>query len=266
MKNEEVKTIDEQRRSHQRRDDQIMTPSSYQFLPPLLPEDSEALKTSIAEQGVDVPIIVDQEGNVIDGHHRKRACDELGIFCPRVVRHFESEAEKLELILRLNFRRRQLRPKQRRLVIKAYILRDPEICPTHLAELIGVSKNTVADVRSEMETTCQIDKFDKLRGKDGKYRPVKYKRIIANTAKEVEAALKLIGDLPDNCAGKTLDVTTATRRARRNLKKQEREGHGEIVGSNLNDGLRLFNCRFQKLESVAGLAPNSVDLIFTDIP
>ena len=50
--------------------------------------------------------------------------------------------------------------------------------------------------------TRQIDKFDKLRGRDGKDRPVKYKKIIANTPKEAETALKIIGDLPDNCDGK----------------------------------------------------------------
>lgn len=73
--------------------------SNYQILPPLLSDEFEALKTSIAEQGVDVPIIVDQEGNIIDGYHRQRACDDLGIFCPREVRHFQCETDKLELAL-----------------------------------------------------------------------------------------------------------------------------------------------------------------------
>ena len=41
-------------------------------------------------------------------------------------------------------------------------------------------------------------------------RPVRYKKIITNTPKEAEAALKVIGDLPKNCAGKTLDVTSIT--------------------------------------------------------
>lgn len=185
--------------------------TDYQLLPALLPEDFEALKTSIAEQGVDVPIIVDQEGNTIDGYHRQRACDELGTFCPREVRQFENEADKLELILRLNCRRRHLNQKQRRFIIEAYLLRDPEIADNFLAENIGVSKNTVAEVRCEMEATCQIDKFKMLRGKDGKRRPVKYKKIVANTPEEAENALKLIGDLPDGCGGRTIDSETAAR-------------------------------------------------------
>ena len=189
--------------------------ANYQILPPLLPDEFEALKASIAEQGVDVPIIVDQEGNTIDGYHRQHACDELGIFCPREVRHFESETDKMELVLRLNCGRRQLNRQQKRSVIDAYLLRDPQIADNFLAQIIGVSKNTVADVRSTLEATCQIDKFDELRGKDGKMRPVQYKRIIANTPKETEAALKIIGELPDNCTGTIIDIATAKRESRK---------------------------------------------------
>ncbi len=178
----------------------------------------------IAERGPQVPIIVDQGGNIIDGFHRNRACDELGIFCPREVRHFETEAEKFELALRLNCRRRQLNRQQKRKLIAAYLKCDPKIADNFLAEIIGgISKNTVADVRGELEATCQIDKLETLRGKDGKERPSKYKTIIANTPKEAEKAIMVIGDLPENCAGNTIDITTAKRRANRNRKKQERE-------------------------------------------
>ena len=188
-----------------------MNTSPYQILPDLLPEEYESLRASIADRGVDIPIIVDEKGSTIDGFHREKACNELGVFCPREVRQFASEAEKYELVLRANCRRRQLSQKQRRELIVVYLRRDPQIADNSLGSLIGVSKNTVADVRDELIATCQIDKFEKLRGKDGKERPVKYRKIIANTPKEVEVALKIIGDLPESCAGKTLDLTTAIR-------------------------------------------------------
>ena len=173
-----------------------MKVSPYRIIPDLLPEEYEALKASIADRGVDIPIIVDQDGNIIDGFHRQRACDELGIFCPREVREFASEAEKYELILRANCRRRQLNRAQKEKLIEVYLLRDPQIADNNLGILIGISKNTIAKVRSNLEATCQIDKLTKLRGRDGKERPVKYRRIIANTPTEAEAALKIIGDLP----------------------------------------------------------------------
>ena len=242
-----------------------MTAARHQFFPDLLPEEYDLLKASIADHGVEVPIIVDQEGNTIDGLHRQRACDELGIDCPREVRHFETEAEKVELALRLNCRRRQLNRKQKRELIAAYLKCDPQIADNYLAELIGgISKNTVADVRTDLEATCLIDKFETLRGKDGKDRPTKYKRIIANTPKEAETAQEIVGNLPDNCAGKVIDTTTAQRRARRNVKQLKRAE--KVVIPFTHDDIKLHCCRFQELEQSAGIEPNSVKLILTDIP
>lgn len=73
--------------------------SPYQILADLLPEEYDALRASIAQRGVDIPIVVDENGNVVDGIHRQRAC-----FCLREVRQFASEAEKYELVLRANCR------------------------------------------------------------------------------------------------------------------------------------------------------------------
>ncbi|MBX3444550.1 MAG: ParB N-terminal domain-containing protein [Planctomyces sp.] len=238
--------------------------TDYQILPPLLPDEFDTLKASIAERGVNVPIIVDQEGNVIDGYHRQRACDELGIFCPREVRHFESETDKLELVLRLNCGRRQLNRQQKRSVIDAYLLRDPQIADNFLAQIIGVSKNTVADVRSTLEATCQIDKFDELRGKDGKLRPVRYKKIIANTPAEAEAALKIIGTLPDNCTGKTIDIATAKRESRKAkaISPQER---GVLPISQAVGNIELW-CGDSLTLMRQRMAPKSVDVSVTSVP
>ena len=241
-----------------------MRSSPYQILPDLLPEEYESLRASIADRGVDIPIIVDQDGNVIDGFHREKACGELGIYCPREVRQFGNEAEKYELILRTNCRRRQLNRKQKEKLIETYLLRDPQIADNNLGNVIGISKNTVAKVRSHLEATCQIDKFERLRGQDGKERPVKYRKIIANTPKEAEVALKIIGDLPENCEGKTLDVTTAQRRARRNVKQEESQE--AVITPLAGDAIQIHHCRFQELETLAGLQPNSVNLVCTDIP
>lgn len=49
---------------------------SFQLLPALTEDEYEGLKGDIAERGVQVPVIVDEHGAVIDGHHRIRACQE----------------------------------------------------------------------------------------------------------------------------------------------------------------------------------------------
>ncbi len=233
----------------------------YQFMPPLLPDEYEALKASIADRGVEVPVIVDQDGETVDGFHREKATDELGVFCPKEVRQFENEADKFELALRLNCRRRQLNREQKRDLIAAYLQRDPQIADNCLAEIIGgVSKNTVAEIRAQLESTCLIDKFPTLRGKDGKERPKKYRRIIASSPKEVETALHVIADLPDNLRG-AVDVITAKRRANR-IRNKRLYSRSVTAPSLTDDDFKLSCCRFQDLE----VEPSSINLIATDIP
>jgi ParB-like chromosome segregation protein Spo0J len=72
------------------------------LLPPLSPDEYATLKASISRYGVRVPSVVDQAGKTIDGRHRERACEELGINCPREVRHFDSDAERLQVAISLN--------------------------------------------------------------------------------------------------------------------------------------------------------------------
>ncbi len=201
----------------------IGKPSKYQLFGDLMPDEYEGLKASIADHGVEVPILVDQEGQIVDGHQRQRACDELGIACPRVIRQFGSEAEKFETAILLNAKRRQLTRPQKRALIAVYLCKDPQIADNHLAELIGgISKNTVADVRAELESTCQIDKFETHRGKDGKNRKVKYARVFANSDKEANVAMALLPDLAPKRPGEILDLRTAQRRVNR-IRKQSND-------------------------------------------
>ena len=51
----------------------------FQVVPPLTEEEFAALKDDIAQRGVLVPVEYDGDGNVLDGHHRLRACAELGV-------------------------------------------------------------------------------------------------------------------------------------------------------------------------------------------
>jgi hypothetical protein len=203
----------------------------------------------------------------VHGWERELCCAELGITCPREVRHFESEAAKFQFILAVNAHRRpNLNGKQKRAVIEAYLRGDPGVADNTLGEALAVSKNTVLAVRRRLEESGKIGKLTKTRGRDGKLRPVKYtKRIVTNTRAEFKKAQEIVKDLPETCAGKTLDITTARRRAASNRNKVEREDR-RIVVPLPGDAIRLYHCRFQDLEQVAGLAPASTDLFLTDFP
>lgn len=52
---------------------------NYQVMPELTPEEYNELKNDIQERGVMVPIEFDEAGNILDGYHRFKICQELGI-------------------------------------------------------------------------------------------------------------------------------------------------------------------------------------------
>jgi hypothetical protein len=243
-----------------------MKRSRYQIFPALPPDRREALDQSVVDHGVERATIWDQWGNLLDGWERESICEKRGLRCPREVRHFDTEADKYRFVLAVNANRRPvLSNKQKRAVIEAYLQGDPEIADNTLAESLGVSKNTVLKARRRLEASSRIPKVKKTKGKDGKLRPVKYTpRIITNSPGEFQKALKVIKDLPPQCAGKTLDITTASRRARNHKKNEERRG--EIITPVADDGIRLYHCRFQDLEKAAALKPVSPKLFLTDIP
>lgn len=59
--------------------------SEYQIMPVLDHATEDALKSSIDRYGVLLPVVVDLEGNILDGHHRVRIADELNRAYPITV-------------------------------------------------------------------------------------------------------------------------------------------------------------------------------------
>ena len=101
---------------------------TYQFLPPLLPDDEfTELKASIAARGDPTPVEYDEEGNILDGHHRERACKELGISeWPKFIRAGLDELAKRLHARQLNLARRHLTQDQRRALISDQLRDTPE--------------------------------------------------------------------------------------------------------------------------------------------
>jgi len=71
-----------------------MTIEKYSFLlPPLSSEEFETLRLSIEAEGVREPIWVDESGNILDGHHRRKIAPDA----PVRVREGLTEAGKKAL-------------------------------------------------------------------------------------------------------------------------------------------------------------------------
>ena len=84
------------------------------LVPQLSAEEYESLKQSIKENGLYVPIIVNQDGIILDGHHRYKVCQELGIKEPKtLVKEFKEKLDEQLFVIDCNLRRRQLNNFQR---------------------------------------------------------------------------------------------------------------------------------------------------------
>ncbi|CAD6553487.1 ParB N-terminal domain-containing protein [Paraburkholderia metrosideri] len=142
----------------------------YQVMPPLSSVVLSALRTSVETFGIQVPIVVDENGAIIDGHHRAKLAAELGIECPREVRKGLSEEQKMTLARRLNADRRHLTEEERRAVLAGRIIAAPERSDRQIAADLNVTHPTVAKVRSELESTGRVLPVEKRIGADGKTR------------------------------------------------------------------------------------------------
>lgn len=79
----------------------------------LSPEEYESLKQSIMKNGLYLPIIVNQNGIILDGHHRYKACQALGIEPKTIVKEFEDKLDEHLFVIDCNLIRRQLNNFQR---------------------------------------------------------------------------------------------------------------------------------------------------------
>ena len=84
------------------------------LLPPLSSEERDALKADIHANGVREAICVDENGVILDGHHRYAICKQYKITCPTRVVKGLCEEEKLAFVIRANLVRRNLSSNQRR--------------------------------------------------------------------------------------------------------------------------------------------------------
>jgi len=105
----------------------------YQIFEYLPKEEFIPLKDDIRIRGVQNPVELDENGEILDGHNRLRAWIELkreGVEVPdypTVVRTGMNELEKRLYVRSLNLNRRQLTPAQRRQCVADELKETPDL-------------------------------------------------------------------------------------------------------------------------------------------
>lgn len=138
----------------------------WQLFPNLAADEYDALKADIAERGVLVPVEYDEDGSILDGHHRVRACRELGIKdWPTVTRGGMDDEAKAEHVLTLNLSRRHLSRDQRRELVRK-LRTDRGWSLRRIAERLGISVGQAhSDARQVFSSEQQPNRVE---GADGK--------------------------------------------------------------------------------------------------
>jgi len=227
----------------------------YQLLPELSQQEFEALKADIETRGVQVPVDRDELGNVLDGHHRVRACNESGIknYPVRVISGF-TEEQKRHHVLSVNLNRRHLTADQKRTLVAEELKQSPGFSDRLLAKLIGVDHKTVGSIRRQLQTRGEIPHVKELRGEDGKTYPTR--AVIVHSAREAERAQNALKELGDAAPAKALSLQRAEELVR--IQRWEKAAQTKTQVS--LKGIELLHCDFRKLK----LKPKSIRLILTD--
>lgn len=130
----------------------------------------QGLVDDISKRGVLLPIIVDENGQTIDGHQRRRAAAEAGVECPQVVVEGLTDSEKETLALVVNLYRRHLSGVERSKAIQQLV--NLGMSTRRMADVLGVSKSTVHNDLRELSNSGQLeDRPERVESADGKSRP-----------------------------------------------------------------------------------------------
>lgn len=150
------------------------------LLPEMTAGEYAYLRDSISANGLREPVTLHRDGRLIDGRHRARACEELGL--PLPTRVFEgSDAEILEFVLDLNLQRRHLSETQRA-AIAAELPALRQGARTDLASIEAKSQSERADLLNVSRSAVQRAEIVRERGIPELFQAIKRDRLPVSQA------------------------------------------------------------------------------------
>jgi len=231
----------------------------YQLISPLSPEDFAALEADIMERGVLSPIEFDEDGNVLDGHHRLMICDKHKITdYPKIVRKGWSEEQKRTHARRMNLARRHLTREQRRKLIEDELRERPESTDRKIAAALGVDHKTVGVARGHLEAGGEIPHVDVSVGLNNK--PFTRTTVRRSAAHAKEAPVDANGQpVPDHLADVFRDVAEFRSLENMLVELKRRMIDLETRSPGMKDSDHLIRRHLEGLEMLlAENLPNSV--------
>lgn len=209
-------------------------PSPYQTLDPLSADDFAALRQSIVDRPDFVEIHVDEEGTIIDGHHRAQICEAENIPFARRVHHGLSDWEKRTLSRELNVARRHLTTKQKQSLIEDQLRDTPSLSDRAIAARLAVSDKTVGTRRRALEKSAEIPHLEERTDQLGRSRPAR------------KQTVELVDDTP---AGRANTV----KQAKRIRGENQKESHALRMAKHA--GIKSAGIKAGSLEALKASGP-----------
>jgi ParB-like chromosome segregation protein Spo0J len=241
----------------------------WQLLPDPTAEEYRVLKDDIASNGVRVPVVVDAEtGDVIDGHTRLRAWQELRDDghrvpdYPRQVVRFADDDERRAFVLAANLFRRHLSREQRAELVAR--LRGEGWSLRRIGEMVGVNDKTV---RNDLAATADFSAVpERIVGKDGRSQPARKPKpppaLFVTSKRDSERARAALQALPEGAAPSSL--LRAEGKARE-AAYEARKAAGAGIPARLEGS--AYELRVGDLRTVWDDVPDgSIDAVVTDPP
>jgi DNA modification methylase len=246
-----------------------INPEYSKLVNPLSNVEYDVLKNSISNKGLHLPIIINQDNVILDGHNRLKICQELGIEPKFEVKKFQDPLQEKEFVIEINLKRRHLNSFQiAELEYKMEEIYKERAKRRSLRNLKNVSKeinlstapNDAIDVNKEKET----GKVSEIIAKKTGLSPRTYeraKKIIEEGSEEIKEKLR---------SNKTT-ISKEYDKIQRDLKRQELLSQlNNIQSSNNNNNFENNNYKLiygDFIEkSQKEIPDNSIDLILTDPP
>jgi len=230
------------------------------LVPDLSAQEYESLKQSIRDNGYwsSCPIIINVDGIILDGHHRHRICQELGIEPVTTSMSFNDKLEERLFVIECNLRRRQLTDAQK--VELAHILKPiyeerARQNKSLAGKLYGKGIDSTVSNDTELSSLLPVKRVNEAVAKEV--------GISASTYHRGETILEQSPQLwNDKVKTGKMSINKAYKRLRND---QRRQGLIETKPTiDLPQNIRLIQGDFR--EKGKEIPDNSIDLILTDPP
>lgn len=241
----------------------------------LTEEEYEALKASIAEHGLLSPITKDQNGVVLDGNHRLRACRELGIQPRYELVVCETDDDRYVRALVMNLLRRHLTREQK--AEKVTELSRRGWTYRQIAAETGMSVGTVHSLATEREDVFNSEHIETHGDQRphtvvdslGRVQPARKPKpqpaiVQAKNDREAVRAEQALAAIGDTAPARTIDVKRAERIAREKTAEERRAQPTDQRTVTADDAIDIRHGDFR--EVLADIPDWSVDAIITDPP